>query len=362
VTTEESYESGETPAIVENSTNPNNSFAQDFETPKSESLSGLSDSTDESIITDDDTTKSNSTTSDEDNDLNKEITDMLSDDGSDEVSQESDDSDIKKLLKSYMECARSAKLNAYLVNGKIAASDETTEQYNKIKISLQNLYDENPSEMILSLRLRTGEDFYIEIEYYFTFDENEDPAFMGSSLGGIPDAYYSYDGFCYIVNYGAIDDSLNYVCVNKLALPMEDRVSPDFADYQNSNALDFINNTHMYFLRYDNEDWDSENQTWKSPEETAAMFYYEDSGLYEAYSISKQILDLGSFEITDYINGDGNHIYSYLPGENYLVSRREYEQIKSKIFEMLTEVTDEPEISSGWINIDDVDKWLDSLA
>ncbi len=55
VTTEESYGSGETPAIVENSTNPNNSFAQDFETLESESLSGLSDSTDESIITDDDT-------------------------------------------------------------------------------------------------------------------------------------------------------------------------------------------------------------------------------------------------------------------------------------------------------------------
>lgn len=41
---------------AEKSTNPNNSFAQDFETLESESLSGLSDSTDDSIITDDDTT------------------------------------------------------------------------------------------------------------------------------------------------------------------------------------------------------------------------------------------------------------------------------------------------------------------
>lgn len=143
---------------------------------------------------------------------------------------------------------------------------------------------------------------------------------------------------------------------------MESKVSPDFAEYQNSDALDFINNIHMNFLRFDNWNWDSEKQSWKNPEELAAMFYYEDSGLYEAYSVSKQMLDLTAFEIKDYINDEGNHIYSYLPGENYLVSRREYEQIKSKVFEILTEVIDEPVISSGWIDIDDIDKWLDSLG
>ncbi len=305
----------------------------------------------------------NSTTN-EDDDLSKAVSEPVSDNDLDEPLYENSDSADKKLLRSYLECASNSNLNAYLVNGNIAISNETAEQQSEIKISLQNLYGEEPVEMILSFRGLDSKDFSFEIEYYFTFDDNKEPAFMGSSLGGIPDAYYSYGDFCYTVKNGNVkgNDSLNWTVVNKLEFPMEDKVSPDFAQYQNSDALEFIYDTNMYFFRYDSEEWDSENQSWKNPEETAAMFYCEDSDLYEAYSVSKQMLDLTDIDINDYINSDGNHIYSSLPGENYLVSRREYEQIKSKTFEVFTEVTDEPEISSGWINIDDVDKWLDSLT
>lgn len=55
------------------------------------------------------------------------------------------------------------------------------------------------------------------------------------------------------------------------------------------------------------------------------------------------MLEFTSIEIGDIINRDGYLIYSYFPGENYIVSRREYEQIKTKIFDVLSKVTDEPE-------------------
>lgn len=106
----------------------------------------------------------------------------------------------------------------------------------------------------------------------------------------------------------------------------------------------------------------NEKQNWKNPEETASLFYCEDTGLYEAYSVSKRMLEFTSMEIGDIINRDGNLIYAYFPGENYIVSRREYEQIMTKIFDVLSKVTDESEISSGWINIEDVDSWIYSLA
>ena len=195
---------------------------------------------------------------------------------------------------------------------------------------------------------------------YSNVDENGEPVCMGECYD-IHDEFYTDGEFIYAVKNGEAE-SINTTTINKLQYPIESAASPDLADYRNSDASEFIYDTHMYFLKYDNEDWDSEKQSWKDPEKTAALFYCEDSGLYEAYSVSKQILEFTSIEISDYINQDGNHIYSYLPGENYLVSGREYENIKSRAFEILVKVTDEPEISSGWINIDEVDDWSESLA
>ncbi len=221
-------------------------------------------------------------------------------------------------------------------------------------ISLQNVFGDEKPEMILGVKSdRSG----YRIDYYFTMNEESEPVYMGCCNFG--DEFRADTKFFYAVEYGEYEygkkDSIKFAGICKLEISMDPPAAPDFAQYKNSEALSFMKNTHMYFIRYDDEDWDN-------PEEGAAMFYYEDSGSYEAYSISKQILDLTSIEINDYINRDGNHIYSYLPGENYLVSRQEYEQAKSKAFEILTEVTDKPEISSGWINIDSIDMWLDSLV
>lgn len=253
-----------------------------------------------------------------------------------------DFSSEQHVLKDYINFARS-EINRAFLNG------------DECMITLWNVFGNEKPEMIVAIKKKQPS---VNHEYYFSTDENDEPIYLGEFYR-VHDAFYTDGEFVYAIWE---DEDETKMVIEKLQYPIEDTVSPDLAEYQNHDASDFINNTHMYFLRYDNEDWDSEKQSWKNPEETAALFYCEDSGLYEAYSVSKRILDLASFEIGDYINEDGNHIYSYLPGENYLVSRREYEQIKSKIFEILTEVADEPEISSGWINIDDVDKWLDSLA
>lgn len=234
-------------------------------------------------------------------------------------------------------------------------------------ITLRNVFGNEKPEMIIAIK--KSQSPYAN-EYYFSTDENDEPIYLGvflrsmsyfdsdTALGLYMDSANTY----YYITFGSHKDNVYWMEVDRFELTIKSKAAPDFAEYQNSDALDFVNNTHMGFIRYDNRDYDDEKDTWKNPEELAAMFYYEDSGLYEAYSVSKQMLDLTAFEIKDYINDEGNHIYSYLPGENYLVSRREYEQIKSGVFEKLTKVTNEPVISSGWIDIDDVYKWLDSLG
>ena len=254
----------------------------------------------------------------------------------------------------------SSKQNAlkdYIGFARSETSNTAFENIYECVISLQNIYGDEKPEMIIGIK---GSQPFYNGEYYFTTDENGEPVCMGECYD-IHDEFYTDGEFIYAVKDGEAE-SINTTTINKLQYPIESAASPDLADYRNSDASEFIYDTHMYFLKYDNEDWDSEKQSWKDPEKTAALFYCEDSGLYEAYSVSKQILELTSIEISDYINQDGNHIYSYLPGENYLVSRREYENIKSRAFEILVKVTDEPEISSGWINIDDVDDWSGSLA
>lgn len=250
-----------------------------------------------------------------------------------------DFSSEQSALKDYIKFARS-EISSGFLNG-----DECA-------ITLLNVSGNENPEMIIAIRKKRPS---VTHEHYFTTDENDEPIYLGYFYHA-HDAFYTDGEFVY-----AIWEDETAMGIEKLH-PLEDEAAPDLAEYQNSDALDFVNNTHTYFVRYDNRDWDSEKQSWKNPEELAAMFYYEDSGLYEAYLVSKQMLDLTAFEIKDYINDEGNHIRSYLPGENYRVSRREYEQIKSKVFEILTEVTDEPVISSGWIDIDDIDKWLDTLG
>ncbi len=220
-------------------------------------------------------------------------------------------------------------------------------------ITLQNVFGNEKPEMIVTVKRNHP---FFNHEYYFSTDENNEPIYIGECYG-VHDAFYTDGEFIYAVREGETE-----LVIDKLQHPIEDAVSPDLAGYQNDDALDFINDTHMYFIRYDDEDWDSEKQTWKSPEETASLFYCEDTCLYEAYIVSKRILKLTSIEIGDIINSDGNLIYAYLPGENYIVSRQEYEQIKNKIFNILTEVIDEPDVSSGWIDIDNIDEWIESLV
>lgn len=236
----------------------------------------------------------------------------------------------KDMLKTYISFARSEIKSAFL-NG-----DECT-------ITLRNVFGNEKPEMIVGIRRNPSS---VNHEYYFSTDENDEPIYIGEFYR-VHDVFYTDGEFVY-----AIWEDDTAMLIEKIQYPIEDTVSPDLAEYQNSDALSFMKNTSYYFIRYDDENW-------INPEDGAAMFYCEDSDLYEAYSVSRRILDLTSIEIGDYINGDGNLIYSYLPGENYIVSRREYEQIKSKTFEILTEVADESEISSGWINIDDIDQWLD---
>lgn len=259
------------------------------------------------------------------------------------------DLDIKNYCKKFLEFAfREYEKITVLLNDK--------ENKYECNISLMNICGDDIPEMILSLR--SGNDNVSE--YVLGMNESTVPVCMGTYTPSTKSDGLYFDllnNTYYMMNCGChpAKKDLDWITVKKLGFPLESTVSPDFAEYKNDDELSFMENTHLYIIRYDDEEWNK-------PEDGAAIFYCEDSGLYEAYSVSKQILDLTSIEIGDFANADGNRIYSYLPGENYLVSRREYEQIMSKTFEILTEVTDEPEISSGWIHIDDADKWIDSLA
>lgn len=206
--------------------------------------------------------------------------------------------------------------------------------------------------MILSIK----SDFSIYAgDYYFTIDESGDPVYMGHCFIG-HDKFYTDGEYVYSVkNLDTYQDiKIVSLSFNKLDEQIYAPNAPDLAEYKSSDALTFINDINWFFLRYVDDD------CFINPEKYAAMFYYEDSGLYEAYMVSTQMLDLTEIEIGNIRNGDGDFINAYL-GYNRLVSRQEYEKIRSKFFEMLTEVTEEHQISSGWINIDNIDYWLDNL-
>lgn len=221
-------------------------------------------------------------------------------------------------------------------------------------ISLQNIFGDEKPEMILSIE----SEFPIHAgDYYFTINESGDPVYMGHCFIG-HDKFYSDDEYVYSVkNLDTYRDrKIVSLSFNKLDEQIYAPNAPDLAEYKNSDAPAFINDINWFFLRYDDDD------CFINPEKYAAMFYYEDSGLYEAYMVSTQMLDLTEIEIGNIRNGDGDLIHAYILGYNYLVSRQEYEKIRSKFFEMLTEVTEEPQISSGWIGVGDIDDWLEHLS
>ncbi len=263
--------------------------------------------------------------------------------------QTTESDNLHGLLKSYITFAKS-KCGQALKNG------------TECMISLQDIFDDAKPEMILGIK----SDYPIyEGEYYFTVDESEKPFYMGC-CDYIHDEFYTDGEYVYAVKTDNLIEEKNIagISFNKVVDHIDASLAPDLAEYTNTDALEFIYETHMFFLRYDNEDWDSEKQSWNDPEKTAALFYCEDSGLYEVHMVSERMLDLTGIEIGMLINDEGNLIpaYGYLSGNNYLISKQEYEYIWFEFFEMLTEVTEEPEISSGWIDIEDVDKWIDSLA
>lgn len=227
----------------------------------------------------------------------------------------------------------------------------------KCKISLLDVYGDERLEMLYAVK---GDNALLNGEYYYTVNELGTPKFMGFCYG-FSDELYTDGKIFYTLSHGNIEP-IDCFSMTKLSNSFENTGFPDMASYTHCEALQFINDTHMFFLRYDNEDWDSEAQTWHSPEKTAAFFYYEDSNSYEIYSVSKNVLEITSMVIGDITNADGNLIYSYLPGENYIVSRNEYNAINAKLFEMLETANVEQVISSDWINIEEIHKWLETIT
>lgn len=220
-------------------------------------------------------------------------------------------------------------------------------------ISLQDVFGDEKPELILTIK--SDFSFYAG-DYYFTTNKNGDPVYMGSCFIG-HDKYYTDGKYVYSVkNLDAFQDAKIFsLSFNKIDEQIYAPNAPDLAKYSNSDASTFINDINWFFLRYDDDD------CFINSEKYAAMFYYEDSGLYEAYLVSTQMLDLTGIKIGDIINEDGNLIHANILEFNYLISRQEYECIQFRFFEMLTEVTEEPQISSGLINLDDINNWLDSL-
>lgn len=156
-----------------------------------------------------------------------------------------DFSSEQSALKDYIKFARS-KINSVFLEG-----DECA-------ITLRNVYGNEKPEMIIAIKENQSP---VNHEHYFTTDENDEPIYLGYF-------YHAHDAIYSDTEFGLYMDSLNtyyitcgshppkdniyWMCIEKLELPIEGNVSPDFSEYQNSDALDFINNTHMYFMQYDN--------------------------------------------------------------------------------------------------------------
>lgn len=222
-------------------------------------------------------------------------------------------------------------------------------------ISLQNIFGDEKPEMILSIK--SDWSFYAG-DYYFTMDESGKPVYMGCT-DEVHDKFYTDGENIYaVVTINTVGHrSLAALFFNKIDDQIYAYASPELAEYNNSDALTFVWDTQMLFLRHDED-------CFTDPEECESIFYCEDSKLYEVYMVSERMLDLTGIEIGSFVNEDGDlyPAYSYFSGPNYVVSRQEYERIQSKFFEMLTEVTEEPQISSGWIDIGDIDDWLEHLS
>lgn len=222
-------------------------------------------------------------------------------------------------------------------------------------ISLQNIFGDEKPEMILSIKSDLS--FYAG-DYYFTIDESDKPVYMGCT-NEVHDKFYTDGENIYAVaTINTVGHrSLAALFFNKIDDQIYAYASPELAEYNNSDALTFVRDTQMLFLRHDDD-------CYTNPEECESIFYFEDSKLYEVYMVSERMLDLTGIEIGSFVNEDGDLFpaYSYFSGRNYVVSRQEYEQIQSKFFEMLTEVSKEPQISSGWIGVGDIDDWLEHLS
>lgn len=221
-------------------------------------------------------------------------------------------------------------------------------------ISLQDIFGDKKPEMILSIKSDLS--FYAG-DYYFTTDESGKPVYIGCTAE-VHDKFYTDGENVYAVaTINTVGHrSLAALFFNRVDDQIYAYVGPDLAEYNNSDALTFVWDTQMLYLRHDDD-------CFTDPEECESIFYCEDSKLYEVYMVSERMLDLTGIEIGSFVNGDGDLFPAYenMSCRHYIISRDEYGQIQSKFFEMLTEVTEEPQISSGWIDIGDIDNWLESL-
>lgn len=222
-------------------------------------------------------------------------------------------------------------------------------------VSLQNIFGDEKPEMILSIKSDLS--FYAG-DYYFTMDESGKPVYMGCT-DEVHDKFYTDGENIYAVaTINTVGHrSLAALFFNRVDDQIYAYVGPDLAEYNNSDALTFVCDTQMLYLRHYDD-------CFTDPEECESIFYCEDSKLYEVYMVSERMLDLTGIEIGGFVNEDGDlyPAYSYMSCPHYIISRQEYEKIRSKFFEMLTEVTEGSQISSGWINIDNIENWINNLC
>lgn len=215
------------------------------------------------------------------------------------------------------------------------------------RICLQDIYGDDTPEMAIRILYQRG----YSNEYFFKMGENDDIQYIGRTFGLDDYRFYSDGEENYIISKHFYEDRIAALIISRFG-NVQPRIFCDAYEYSNSSADEFILNTQLTFCRFD-EYFDADNEV--PAEVFAEDFYYEDTGTYEAYLLSPEILELTGGELSEYR-------MPYNVGiQCYIAKRDEYSAVMDKLDDMMTELDIVTEFDSGWLEMKDLIPWLEKL-
>lgn len=222
---------------------------------------------------------------------------------------------------------------------------EIFENSDKCRFYLQDIYGGGMPEMAACILYESG----YTIEYFFSEKENGDILYMGFIPLSEDDKLYSDGRDYFIISHRFAEGNNNgirYTDIYNLNEDIWPNIVGDLSEYSNSSADEFIQNTQLTFCRFD-EYFEADNDI--PAEVYAEDFYYEDTGTYEAYLFSPEILELTDSELSEY------RVPYNIGIRHYLAKREEYLAVKEKLGNMMTEADIISEIDSEWLETENID-------